>query len=271
MPAWACRSRRCRRCPSCSRTGWTPRMRTAAALPQRADRGHGRRIGGRSSGWARCRCRTSTWPSPSCATHRDARLRGRGDRQQHQRRADRRPSLRPVLRSLRGARRGRVRACAQARRHGPAGRPGAAAAGAGLPERRRAGRCLGASPATCWFAGRGCASPSATAAARWRCCCRACRRLVGLPGAERAGAGLRRAIRRAALLRHAGVRTPTLQHLVATFGASQLMIGTDYPFNFHERRRWRASILRLRCRDVARCPRQRRRFLACGRRTAATP
>ena len=29
--------------------------------------------------------------------------------------------------------------------------------------------------------------------------------------------------------------TPTLQHLVAKFGASQLMIGTDYPFNFHDR------------------------------------
>jgi aminocarboxymuconate-semialdehyde decarboxylase len=28
--------------------------------------------------------------------------------------------------------------------------------------------------------------------------------------------------------------TPTLRHLVDTFGASQLMIGTDYPFNFHE-------------------------------------
>lgn len=27
---------------------------------------------------------------------------------------------------------------------------------------------------------------------------------------------------------------PTLRHLVQTFGASQLMIGTDYPFNFHE-------------------------------------
>lgn len=27
----------------------------------------------------------------------------------------------------------------------------------------------------------------------------------------------------------------TLQHLVKTFGASQLMIGTDYPFNFHDR------------------------------------
>lgn len=27
---------------------------------------------------------------------------------------------------------------------------------------------------------------------------------------------------------------PTLQHLVRTFGASQLMLGTDYPFNFHE-------------------------------------
>lgn len=26
----------------------------------------------------------------------------------------------------------------------------------------------------------------------------------------------------------------TLQHLVQTFGASQLMIGTDYPFNFHD-------------------------------------
>jgi aminocarboxymuconate-semialdehyde decarboxylase len=29
--------------------------------------------------------------------------------------------------------------------------------------------------------------------------------------------------------------TPTLRHLVQTFGASQLMVGTDYPFNFHER------------------------------------
>lgn len=28
---------------------------------------------------------------------------------------------------------------------------------------------------------------------------------------------------------------PTLRHLVATFGAGQLMLGTDYPFNFHER------------------------------------
>jgi aminocarboxymuconate-semialdehyde decarboxylase len=27
---------------------------------------------------------------------------------------------------------------------------------------------------------------------------------------------------------------PTLQHLVALFGDTQLMIGTDYPFNFHE-------------------------------------
>jgi aminocarboxymuconate-semialdehyde decarboxylase len=29
--------------------------------------------------------------------------------------------------------------------------------------------------------------------------------------------------------------TSTLRHLVNTFGASQLMVGTDYPFNFHER------------------------------------
>jgi aminocarboxymuconate-semialdehyde decarboxylase len=28
----------------------------------------------------------------------------------------------------------------------------------------------------------------------------------------------------------------TLRHLVHTFGASQLMIGTDYPFNFHDKR-----------------------------------
>jgi aminocarboxymuconate-semialdehyde decarboxylase len=28
---------------------------------------------------------------------------------------------------------------------------------------------------------------------------------------------------------------PMLRHLVATFGDTQLMIGTDYPFNFHER------------------------------------
>jgi aminocarboxymuconate-semialdehyde decarboxylase len=27
---------------------------------------------------------------------------------------------------------------------------------------------------------------------------------------------------------------PTLRHLVASFGETQLMIGTDYPFNFHE-------------------------------------
>lgn len=30
--------------------------------------------------------------------------------------------------------------------------------------------------------------------------------------------------------------TPTLHHLVQTFGASQLMVGTDYPFNFHDAR-----------------------------------
>ncbi len=28
---------------------------------------------------------------------------------------------------------------------------------------------------------------------------------------------------------------PTLRHLVDAFGATQLMLGTDYPFNFHER------------------------------------
>jgi aminocarboxymuconate-semialdehyde decarboxylase len=30
--------------------------------------------------------------------------------------------------------------------------------------------------------------------------------------------------------------TPTLQHLVQLFGSTQLMIGTDYPFNFHDAR-----------------------------------
>lgn len=29
--------------------------------------------------------------------------------------------------------------------------------------------------------------------------------------------------------------TPTLTHLVQMFGSTQLMVGTDYPFNFHER------------------------------------
>ena len=29
---------------------------------------------------------------------------------------------------------------------------------------------------------------------------------------------------------------PTLRHLVATFGSHSLMLGTDYPFNFHEPR-----------------------------------
>jgi aminocarboxymuconate-semialdehyde decarboxylase len=29
--------------------------------------------------------------------------------------------------------------------------------------------------------------------------------------------------------------TPMLRHLVATFGGTQLLIGTDYPFNFHDR------------------------------------
>jgi len=29
--------------------------------------------------------------------------------------------------------------------------------------------------------------------------------------------------------------TPTLRHLVGSFGGSQLMLGTDYPFNFHDR------------------------------------
>jgi aminocarboxymuconate-semialdehyde decarboxylase len=28
---------------------------------------------------------------------------------------------------------------------------------------------------------------------------------------------------------------PLLRHLVATFGADRLLVGTDYPFNFHER------------------------------------
>ena len=28
---------------------------------------------------------------------------------------------------------------------------------------------------------------------------------------------------------------PTLRHLVDTFGSSQLLVGTDYPFNFHDR------------------------------------
>jgi aminocarboxymuconate-semialdehyde decarboxylase len=28
----------------------------------------------------------------------------------------------------------------------------------------------------------------------------------------------------------------TLRYLVQTFGATQLMLGSDYPFNFHERR-----------------------------------
>lgn len=28
--------------------------------------------------------------------------------------------------------------------------------------------------------------------------------------------------------------TPTLRHLVASFGATQLLVGTDYPFNFHD-------------------------------------
>jgi aminocarboxymuconate-semialdehyde decarboxylase len=30
--------------------------------------------------------------------------------------------------------------------------------------------------------------------------------------------------------------TPTLRHLAHTFGATQLMVGTDYPFNFHDHR-----------------------------------
>lgn len=30
--------------------------------------------------------------------------------------------------------------------------------------------------------------------------------------------------------------TPTLRHLVDSFGASQLMVGTDHPFNFHDAR-----------------------------------
>ena len=29
--------------------------------------------------------------------------------------------------------------------------------------------------------------------------------------------------------------TPTLRHLVDLFGADRLMVGTDYPFNFHDR------------------------------------
>ncbi len=29
--------------------------------------------------------------------------------------------------------------------------------------------------------------------------------------------------------------TPLLRHLVERFGATQLLLGTDYPFNFHDR------------------------------------
>ena len=36
---------------------------------------------------------------------------------------------------------------------------------------------------------------------------------------------------------------PTLRHLVQTFGASQLMVGTDYPFNFHDHH----PVERIRC------------------------
>jgi aminocarboxymuconate-semialdehyde decarboxylase len=35
---------------------------------------------------------------------------------------------------------------------------------------------------------------------------------------------------------------PTLRHLIQTFGVNQLMLGTDYPFNFHEPRPGRRLI-----------------------------
>jgi aminocarboxymuconate-semialdehyde decarboxylase len=62
---------------------------------------------------------------------------------------------------------------------------------------------------------------------------------------------------------------PTLRHLVDSFGATQLMLGTDHPFNFHERQ----PVARLAEAgfDAATCDAlafgNARRFL--GRRTAA--
>ena len=44
---------------------------------------------------------------------------------------------------------------------------------------------------------------------------------------------------------------PTLRHLVAVFGETQLMIGTDYPFNFHDDTPLHASKPRLPTRRCA--------------------
>ena len=56
------------------------------------------------------------------------------------------------------------------------------------------------------------------------------------PALQGAGAGSRRSSRRAACSTTRWCSTrPTLRHLVASFGGTQLMLGTDYPFNFHDR------------------------------------
>ena len=74
------------------------------------------------------------------------------------------------------------------------------------------------------------------AVARWPCCCRAWSRPC------RSSRRCKESIQQSptqqarALYYDTLVFDPyALRHLVQTFGASQLMIGTDYPFNFHER------------------------------------
>ena len=59
--------------------------------------------------------------------------------------------------------------------------------------------------------------------------------LEGVPGAARLGGASPVEQARRLYYDTLVYDQPTLQHLVATFGATQLMIGTDYPFNFHER------------------------------------
>ena len=217
------------------------RRAATPALHQRADRDHGARVG-RCPGRAGRGTVAGHRPGDRRAapSHGLARLRRRRDRQQHQRRSGRAPVARSVLRGLRGARRGGLRARAQAGRNGQAGRAGAAGAGARLSHRHRPGRRLGdhrqpagapAAPAHRLQPRRRHAglAPAALAA-----------ELERLSGAGRIGAG--RAGRAGGKLYYDTLvfDAGTLQSLVAR-SAPQLMLGSDYPFNFSERRRSSAS------------------------------
>ena len=139
--------------------------RRDGALPERADRGDGRRARpSASSAWARCRCRTSTRDRASSSTDRHARI-SPASRSASQHRMVCRSAIRSLSRSSPPPKAGRgdLRASAAARRHGPPRRPP-------LPSRRVFPGDIGLAGASMITGGnadaiRSCGSHSATAAA----------------------------------------------------------------------------------------------------------